>query len=179
MGRELVVTAIGEDRPGIVAGVTEVLLEHGCNLQDTSMTILRGRFAMMLVVDGPDDVGPLADALGEVGGRLGVEVAVAGAPAGSATAGGTGGEPYVVSLYGADAPGLLARIARHLAGHGVNITDLSTRLIGEREQPVYAMVLDVVVPAGLDPDELSASLGAAAATVGLHCRLHPGSADVL
>ncbi|MBV8983066.1 MAG: amino acid-binding protein, partial [Acidimicrobiia bacterium] len=48
------VSAVGADRPGIVAAVTGVFLEHGCNLEDTSMTILRGHFAMMLVVAAPD-----------------------------------------------------------------------------------------------------------------------------
>ncbi|MBV8387665.1 MAG: amino acid-binding protein, partial [Acidimicrobiia bacterium] len=47
------VSAVGADRPGIVAAVTGVFLEHGCNLEDTSMTILRGHFAMMLVVAAP------------------------------------------------------------------------------------------------------------------------------
>ncbi|MBV8303503.1 MAG: amino acid-binding protein, partial [Acidimicrobiia bacterium] len=42
------VSAVGADRPGIVAAVTRVFVEHGCNLEDTSMTILRGHFAMML-----------------------------------------------------------------------------------------------------------------------------------
>ncbi len=49
-------TAVGADRPGIVAAVTGVLLDLGVNLEDTSMTILRGQFAMMLVVDAPPDV---------------------------------------------------------------------------------------------------------------------------
>ena len=48
------VSAVGADRPGIVAAVTGVFLENGCNLEDTSMTILRGHFAMMLVVAAPD-----------------------------------------------------------------------------------------------------------------------------
>jgi len=48
------VSAVGADRPGIVAAVTGIFLEHGCNLEDTSMTILRGHFAMMLVVAAPD-----------------------------------------------------------------------------------------------------------------------------
>src|SRR5207237_7212888 len=47
------VTAVGVDRPGIVAGLTGVFVEHGCNLEDCSMTILRGHFAMTLVVDAP------------------------------------------------------------------------------------------------------------------------------
>ena len=51
------VTAVGADRPGIVAAVTGAFVDHGCNLEDSSMTILRGQFAMMLVVDAPAGVG--------------------------------------------------------------------------------------------------------------------------
>ncbi|MFL5879210.1 MAG: glycine cleavage system protein R [Actinomycetota bacterium] len=47
------VSVFGRDRPGIVAAVSRVLADAGCNLEDTSMTILRGHFAMMLVVAGP------------------------------------------------------------------------------------------------------------------------------
>ena len=47
------VTALGVDRPGIVAAVTGVLVRHGCNLEDTAMTNLGGHFAMMLVVEVP------------------------------------------------------------------------------------------------------------------------------
>ena len=50
------VTAVGADRPGIVAAVSGVLMEQGCNLEDTSMTILRGHFAVMLVLAAPDDL---------------------------------------------------------------------------------------------------------------------------
>jgi predicted amino acid-binding ACT domain protein len=46
------VSVFGRDRPGIVAAVTRVLADAGCNLEDTSMTILRGHFAMMLVISG-------------------------------------------------------------------------------------------------------------------------------
>ena len=40
---QVAVTAIGADRPGIVAAVTGVLVEHGANIEDSSMTILRGK----------------------------------------------------------------------------------------------------------------------------------------
>src|SRR5215218_2861404 len=51
------VSVFGRDCPGIVAAVTRVLADAGCNLEDTSMTILRGHFAMMLVVAGPAGLG--------------------------------------------------------------------------------------------------------------------------
>ena len=56
MKREYVITAVGKDRPGIVAGVTEVLFDLGGNIEDSSMTILAGEFAMILIVSLPDGV---------------------------------------------------------------------------------------------------------------------------
>src|SRR5437879_1086262 len=51
----IAVTAVGRDRPGIVARVTKALLDQGCNLGETSMTRLRGEFAMILLVLLPED----------------------------------------------------------------------------------------------------------------------------
>ena len=175
MSQELILSAVGEDQPGIVATVTEVLLGHGCNLLDTSMTILRGRFAMMLVVAGPDDTTALSQELSAATDRLGVAWSLAPAPAPADVA---PGQPFVLSVYGADRPGIVAHVARHLADRRVNITDLSTRLIGEDDRPVYAMVLDIVVPPGIGIDELATGLDALGGNLGVSCRLHPGDADV-
>src|SRR4029450_7320725 len=72
------VSVFGRDRPGIVAAVTRVLADAGCNLEDTSMTILRGHFAMMLVVAAPAGVGEAAlrGGLDPVAGRLDLQVSV-------------------------------------------------------------------------------------------------------
>jgi hypothetical protein len=61
---ELAVTAVGADRPGIIARVTRVLYEHGGNLEDSSMTILGGHFAIMLLVDAPTDAATLETGAG-------------------------------------------------------------------------------------------------------------------
>src|SRR5919204_222117 len=70
------ISVFGRDRPGIVAAVTRALADAGCNLEDTSMTILRGHFAMMLVVAGGAAAGPQAlDArLAPVAERLDLQV---------------------------------------------------------------------------------------------------------
>src|SRR2546429_8243137 len=50
--RQLWLTAIGRDRPGIVARIAQVLLDHGLNIEDSQMRILGGRFSMMLLLRG-------------------------------------------------------------------------------------------------------------------------------
>jgi glycine cleavage system transcriptional repressor len=177
--RHVSVTAIGIDRPGIVAAVTGALVDHGGNLEDTSMTILRGQFAMMLVVAVPDDVRPdeLERDLSAATAGLGLTVLVraledAGAPPAD-------GEAWTVSVYGADRPGIVHRMTELLAGREVNIVDLTTRVIGAADRPVYAMVLEVVLPAGLSSEAIGAELRELAAELGVECSLHPAEADIL
>ncbi len=71
----LALSAIGRDRPGIVAGMTAVLLRHGVNVEDSQMAILRGHFAMTLILAPPDDVDreALAQELDEQAAELGLE----------------------------------------------------------------------------------------------------------
>jgi glycine cleavage system transcriptional repressor len=53
---------------------------------------------------------------------------------------------HMVSVYGADRPGIVFRVADTLADGGVNITDLTSRVIGPEEAPVYALMLEVIAP---------------------------------
>ena len=60
----------------------------------------------------------------------------------------TDGEICMISVYGADQPGIVYRVTRELAACNVNITDLNTKLIGTSEEPVYVMMLEVALPEG-------------------------------
>lgn len=176
------VTAVGADRPGIVAAVTGAFAEHGCNLEDSSMTILRGQFAMMLVVDAPAGTGvdQLEAALAGPAAELDLVVTVRPAaepPTEPADPAGT--VSWTVSVYGADHPGIVHGVASLLADRSVNIVDLSTRMVGTAEDPVYTMVLEVTLPPAGDPRQLERDLEAKAAELGVTCRLHPSEADIL
>ena len=175
------VTAVGADRPGIVAALTAVFLEHGCNIEDSAMTILRGHFAMMLVVDAPKSVSAakIKAALAGPAAALDLMVAVRPLPDLLAGAGSSAGGAYTVSVHGADHPGIVHGVASLLAANGVNIVDMSTRVVGEAGQHVYAMVMEVDFPPGLDPEELARQLGELAEGLDVSCSLHPSEADIL
>jgi glycine cleavage system transcriptional repressor len=173
------VSAVGVDRPGIVAAVTGTLVGLGCNLEDTSMTILRGHFAMMLIVAAPAgvDAAALEAALAGPAARLDLVLAVREID--DTVPASPPGRPYTVSVYGADRPGIVHRVASLLAERQVNIVDLDTRVIGEPGPPVYAMLLDVTVPEGVDAAELESALAALAGELGVECSVHPAEADIL
>ena len=74
-----VITVIGADRPGIVAGIAKVLADHNVNIVDIAQTVVRGIFSMIMIVDlstGDIDLPKLRNELISKGEELGVEVAV-------------------------------------------------------------------------------------------------------
>jgi glycine cleavage system transcriptional repressor len=164
----LALSAIGPDRPGLVAALTGVLLDHGLNVEDSQGTILRGHFSIVLIVAASDTVDRdrLRGDLARAGEKLGLEAIVLqdidqidpAAP-----------EPsHLITLYGLDHPGILHSAAQTLARDGVDITDLNTRLVeDEGEQPLYALMMEVALPAGGSPRELEATVTALGESEGL------------
>jgi glycine cleavage system transcriptional repressor len=144
------VSAIGRDRPGIVAAISGVLLELGGNIDDSQMSILHGHFAVMLIVSVPAGVGQeeLSRRLEPVRRELRLEGLAVSAldelsPAATPT--------HVLTVYGADHPGIVHAVSSALAERGVNITDLRTRRTGGEGEPVYMMVMEIAVPGPPEP----------------------------
>ncbi len=79
MGEMIVVTVVGADKPGIVAAISSVLAEANANIVDISMTVLRGFFSMIMVVDisgAVTELTDLRDRLERKGKEVGVRVMV-------------------------------------------------------------------------------------------------------
>ena len=55
MEKKFIMTAFCKDRPGIVADVSQVIYENGCNLEDSSMTSLSDEFAIILLLSGREE----------------------------------------------------------------------------------------------------------------------------
>jgi glycine cleavage system transcriptional repressor len=179
--RHFAVSAVGRDRPGIVASMSRVLLDRGLNVEDSQMTILCGHFTMMLVVSAPDDLDE--DALRADLERTGEQLGLESVSLADVEEIGPSAQPspsHVVTVYGTDHPGIVHSVAAALAEREVNITDLNTRLVSEAgEEPLYAMMMEVELPAGLAGDELKASLGGVGREQGVEVSVRPLEQDVL
>jgi glycine cleavage system transcriptional repressor len=178
--RTFAVSGVGLDRPGIIAAVAERLVAHGVNVTDSEMAILRGHFTMMLLVTGPPDLDAdaLAGELRATGEELGMEALTLREVT---EAHGVAAEPsWVVSVHGADHPGILAAVTRALADAQVNVHDLHTRVVGEAAgKPLYVMFMEVAPPRDLAEDDLRALLRAAADSQQVDVSLQPLEPDVL
>jgi glycine cleavage system transcriptional repressor len=175
-------SALGADSPGIVAAVSGALGEQGCNLEDSTMTILQGQFAILLVVTAPEETtaASLESALAPVVDRYDLVIAVR--PLKDAAEGETvpaqDSAALTISVHGADRPGIVHAVAGALADGGGNVVDLSTQLVGDPDRPVYVLTLRALAPVG-SADEVAGAVMRTAGELGVHCTVRPDDADVL
>ncbi len=133
------VTVVGEDRPGIVAALTQALFAQGAQLGEASMVRLGGNFTIMLMVNTDASMSKLEEALAQLmqsmGLRLHLDQIKAHLHAHL--------EPNVqVSVFGADRPGIVAEVTGALAQAGFNILDLNSDVGGTADKPIYVMLID-------------------------------------
>ncbi len=126
-----VISAVGKDKPGLVYSVTRILAEAGINIVDIDARSVRGHFSMFLVVD----IGPSGCTYEEMMSRL--------APVHSQFGLGLHTEPYeagrrkahkrmmVLTVMGADRPGIVAEVSGICARHSVNIESVKMIARGE------------------------------------------------
>lgn len=167
MRRWFALSAIGRDRPGIVADLAELIYECDCNLEDSSMTILGSEFAVLLLLTGGDE--GTEDRLSTACKRLEWEkrLTVFFRP--------LEGEPipyraqqravlYELQAVGVDKAGIVAKVARCLADHRINISQMHTQSRPEpgTGTPIYTMRVVMDVPATVDEHVLRQRLDAIA-----------------
>ncbi len=168
----LAITVLGHDRPGIIAETTGALADLGLNIEDSTMTLLRGHFAMMLVTDGDAETVTVEGALGALTADGTLSVSVREVPP---EAGEPSGASYLLSVHGGDRPGIVSSLAAEVAKVGGNITDLTTRLAGE----LYVLSAEVDLPPSADASTLTESLRSVAAGLGVEVSLLPLESDDL
>jgi ACT domain-containing protein len=75
--KKTIITVVGKDTVGIIAGVCTYLAENGINILDISQTIVQGYFNMMMIVDTggcKKNFGDMADELAALGEKIGVVI---------------------------------------------------------------------------------------------------------
>lgn len=154
-------SVFGKDRPGIIAEVTGLLFERGCNLEDVSMTILEGEFAMMMVVCLPrTKQGPVEAGLKKLEKRS--RLAFYWIPLQAKPKRGEqhqkNSQSYVISAIGRDQTGIVYQMSKVLARLKLNITDLNSRILGSGKNTLYALVLETDLPEKFSAKRLQSAL---------------------
>jgi len=170
VGNFLVLTVIGEDRPGLVETLSATVAAHGGNWLESRMARLAGRFAGLARVEVPAaSAAALAAALEALEAR-GLAVVVESGAEGPARA-----RPVRLDLVGADHPGILREVSRVLAGRRVNVEELTTECSDAPMggQLLFRATALLVLPLNLEIEDLRSDLESIAADLMVDVTLEP------
>lgn len=161
MRNHLLVSAVGEDRPGIVAHLTEVFVKNGANLEESRMAVLGGEFAVIVLVtveaDAASGLTKELEGLKNEGLSVTVKSTV---PVNRERF--AGHSTYTIAVRGADHEGIVHRISMFLRDRGINIQSVETGITNAPEtgSPLFNMTAVVQVPGSITVDELKKNLNA-------------------
>lgn len=173
MRQYLVLSAIGPDRPGIVDAISKLILDHGCNIEDSRMAILGGEFAIIVLVAGDGTrIAKLQSDAAAFGGKLGLTVTTKPTSA-PGTRGAKGSRRYAVRAVALDHEGIVHQIAHALASLGVNIVALesTTTPAPHTGDPQFILDMQIEPPAQLAEDQLREKLTEACEAVNVDVEL--------
>lgn len=140
-------TLVGRDQPGIVAKITSALYEAGAQLGEASMMRLGGNFTIMLMVKSKQSTEQLSQCIDPVVNQMGLsssfQTIVASLHQHEIP-------DSIITVYGADRPGIVAKATSSLLEAGFNITDLDSDVAGTEAEPIYIMQIEGIATEGMD-----------------------------
>ena len=161
MEKKFIMTAFGTDRPGIVADVTQLIYEHDCNLEDSTMTRLSDEFTMMFLFSGQGE--DLEEQLSRACRRLEREKGLSAFFRPVEVHPGKRRKifsTHILKVEGIDQAGIVYRISKYLAEQNVNIADLSSQLRFSPESgtAIYTIEMHIEIPEGTSLESLERGL---------------------
>ena len=158
-----ILSALGKDRPGIVADVSEMIYECGGNIEDSNMSLLRNHFALLLLFSTERE--EVNQKLSSGLKRLEWEksLTVFYSPITFEEAYPKVKEqrdPFKITTSGVDHAGIVFKVCRLLADRGINIVDMETHrvLSAESGTPLFEMDMNVDVPRSFSEETLREDL---------------------
>ncbi|WP_131105367.1 glycine cleavage system protein R [Ornithinimicrobium sufpigmenti] len=154
----LVIAVIGEDRPGLVSALSDVVAEHGGSWGRSQLSELAGTFAGIVTVEvAADAVEPLEGALRGLQGVLETSVRRLGADPPPQPA---DGPVAHLDLVGHDQPGIVRQITGVLAAAGVSVERLQSAVVPTPQGggDIFQARAVLRAPEGADLDGLRSAL---------------------
>lgn len=121
----LVLSALGPDRPGLVADVTEYLTRRGANVEDSRMVILGAEFGILVLVSGSaEELATIANETAVLEKKTGLGILTR--PTKSPNEHRRGFRPFTITADALDQEGIVYAVAAALHKAGVNVVSLGT-----------------------------------------------------
>ena len=124
MSSLLVLTALGEDRPGIIANLADKVVKYDCNITESRMSLLGGEFAVIMLVEGKwNNVAKLEAALSNMEAELGIQLTSKRTETRQMA---SKAIPYTVEVLAMDNPGIVHNVSSFFSSRKINIHDVES-----------------------------------------------------
>jgi glycine cleavage system transcriptional repressor len=147
MSSYLVISALGEDRPGLVSSLSDIIVNSGCNIEDSRMSILGGEFALIMLVSGGwNNIAKLEAALPSTGESLKLVINCKRTEERNLT---RKEIPYSVEVVALDHPGIVKDITSFFSQREINIHDMYTtsHRAAHTGSPMFTLSMTIEIPA--------------------------------
>ncbi len=173
MKKSLVITAIGEDRPGIVNELTDVLLKASLNIEDSRMSVLGGEFAVMLLVTGSENsINSIHQQKKSLEKTLQLNLLI------KATSGRISNDSfsrYEITVEGLDNPGIVHKLAHYLSQQRINIVNMQTDSshAPHTGTPMFTVNMLVDIPSSHDMEQVKDDFSKECDELNMDVKFHP------
>ncbi len=172
MATSLVLTVIGEDKPGLVELLSSTVTTHDGNWLESRMSHMAGKFAGIVRVEIPESsVAAFTAALASLAAR---GLKVTAEPTATATA--AVSHPALrLEVIGTDHPGIVRDITRALSGRNVNVEELSTECTSApmSGEPLFRATARLRLPEGVSVEQVRRDLEQVAHSLMVDVTLDP------
>ena len=149
MNHQLVISAVGKDSPGIVDNLSRRLLDSGCNIVDSRMTVLGGEFAILLLIDGNwNNIAKLESLIPSLEKRLDMTIISRRTEPRQTR---RDLLPYGIEVVSLDQPGIVHNLARFFSSRNINIQEMATTSYSAAHTgtPMFSVNITVDIPADM------------------------------
>ena len=166
--RNIIISAIGTDRPGIVSELSGIITSNGGNVEESRMSRLGSDFAIiMLITVAPDWVESLEVALKSI-----TELNITTKPTKLLQV--SDGRQFSINLNGADNEGIINVLSKYLAKKTINILEIETHISQAPVSgtPLFNLNASVSIPNDVEEEVIQADLSQIARDLGVEIQLN-------
>jgi glycine cleavage system transcriptional repressor len=142
----LILTAVGPDQVGLVEKISQFIVQHGCNIEDSKMAVFCGEFAVIILTTGESGtLVKVANAYHELEIQTGLTISIKTPSNRKAT---ESFLPYRLTASCMDHPGIVHKVSQVLSRHGVNIESMETKTYAAPVSgtPIFRLEAVVSIP---------------------------------
>ncbi|WP_304224636.1 glycine cleavage system protein R [Gracilinema caldarium] len=173
MKQQLLLTAVGKDRIGIVDDLSKEILDRSCNIEESRMSLLGGDFAILVLISGPEErLKKLIEDKNLLEDRLQLSLQMRYTSGSQQT---SRALPYILESSSLDTPGIVHGVSKLLRKYGINITDLETNTESApmTGAPLFIIKAQLLIPADVSIMLLKKELEELEMNYNLDLRLSP------